>query len=368
MKALGLVVILCVSSLLSSNILLSCVGCHVQENWTPEARPAHQGCTAHAIYAGQISYVGGTIWRYHNAPYSKTPSSDRDCRQKTDCTYEDKSETAFSDQWSVEVMENGTWRSTSADISGDDTGANWHVSGENEEGEYRVLCTVNDTPDSSANGNDTAVTVHSDGHMVWAANLTGWDLDAGYPHYYVDPGIPSEPGNANLIALRWHWHASCCTEIAHLDRVTQRERVDYEGQWTWLTPSPDDPDDQGTHCQGHANSGLGGQEADFGNCWDRHPDDPTRNGVPGYQGYVTDQHSMPAYRQLGYYFASYCQGHQLYQWAKAKGRLPVKTDETAGWTTLDEYMIQRYAEQNDGLWRHRLTKGSWWCTYVLPGQ
>ena len=307
-------------------------------NWTAEKRPEHSGCTAGPISAGTVSYAGSTLWRHHNAPYTKGSNSDKDCRQNADCTFTDFAEDSFTCSWKIQVYEGGQWLDAGT-ISGDCTGANWNTAPDYDHyepgKEYRAKCGTNDTVGDGPYGDDAVKQRYSAGQMLWAPTVTNFQNTAAFCLGPTYPGV---------LRVEYSW-ASSCGHVAHLDKVTVREKVTYEPDWTA----------GGSHDMSH----------DDANCFISTPDDPTYgDDIPGTLGAMQDNHGVPAMNGT---WASYCQASQVYQWATGYNpwyQRPSRFDENADWQDLESYTIRRYVE-NVGGWRYRITKGVWTCPQGL---
>ncbi|UCC67981.1 MAG: hypothetical protein JSV79_12855 [Armatimonadota bacterium] len=327
---LTLVVVLVTLTAAGHGIAQAWSGCEV--NWTAENRAAHSGCTAGPISAGTVSYAGGTLWRHHNAPYTKGSNSDKDCRKNADCTFTDFAEDSFTCSWNIQCYENGQWVNV-ATISGNCSGANWDTAPDAthyEPGkEYRAKCGTNDTSGDGPYGDDAVKYRYSAGQMLWAPTLTNFQNT-----------VANCPGGG-VLHLEYEWDSSC-GHLAHLDKVTVREKVTYEPAYTA----------GGFHDLSH----------DDANCFTSVWTDPTYGGdIPGTGGAMQDNHAMPT---MGGTWASYCQGAQVYQWATGWPYRPSRFDDDADWQDLASYAIRRYVE-NVGGWRYRITKGAWECEHDL---
>jgi hypothetical protein len=314
-------------------LIINCIGygiaqgCGCSLNWTAGNRPAHSGCTAGPISAGTVSYAGGTLWRHHNAPYTKGANTDKDCRQDADCSYTDVSENSFTCSWKIQVYTGGAWADAGT-ISGNCTGATWDTTTFEPGKEYRAKSGTNDTVADGPGGDDAVVYRYSAGQMMWAPTVTNFQNT-----------VATCPGGG-VLHLVYTWGSSC-GDIAHLDKVTVREKVTYEPDWTCC----------GFHYTSH----------DDANCFISTPPDPTTPSVIGSDGAFQDNHSMFV---MDGTWASYCQAAQVYQWATGWPARPTEDDEDADWQDLDNYTIRRYVE-NVGGWRYRITKGGWECTNGL---
>ena len=320
-------------TLVAVSVIFGAVGVRIAQacgcslNWTAGNRAAHSGCTAGPISAGTVSYAGSTLWRHHNAPYAKGSNSDKDCRQDADCSFHDIAETSFTCSWKIQCYVDGVWVDVGT-ISGDCTGGNWDTTAYEPGKEYRAKCGTNDTPADGPGGDDAVAYRYSAGQMLWAPTVTSFQNT-----------VANCPGGG-VLHLEYTW-ASSCGDVAHLDKVTVREKVTYEPDWTA----------GGVHDLSH----------DDANCFTSSWTDPTRLGVPGSDGGLQDNHAMPTMNGT---WASYCQAAQVYQWATGWPDPPAVDNENAGWNDLASYTIRRYVE-NVGGWRYRITKGAWECTHGL---
>jgi hypothetical protein len=219
-------------------------GC--EPNWLPGKRLEHEGCTAKTITAGYVSYAGGTLWRHHNAPYTKGPNSDEDCLQNADCSFTDFAEDSFTCSWKIQVNQSGTWVDVGP-IQGDCTGANWDTTNYEPDREYRAKCGTNDTAGDGPYGDDPVRYRYSAGQMLWPPAVTGFHSVEAY----------CLPGGTLWIHYTW---GSSCGDPEHLDKVTVREKVTYEPDWTG----------GGFHDESHA----------YANCFVGAAEDPFFEGVP----------------------------------------------------------------------------------------
>jgi len=316
-------------------------GC-CQENWTAEKRDSHSGCTAGPIDAGVPSYAGSTLYRHHNAPYTKPDDSDVDCHRKTDCSYNDESETQFTCDWKIQVYSGGQWQDCEYQaISGDCTGANWDTTGYKPGLEYRAKSFTNDTSGDGPYGDDAGVYHYSGSVQLKAPEVTHYTKRAGWPQCDINGLTLAFKDGA--LAYRYDWDCSCCKDLEHLDKVTIRENVTYDG-YTSGTPPMHDSSHDGS------------------NCFTNQIEDPTLRGKVATSGWWSDTHEM-----LGVFgvWASYCQGSQLYQWASGWPEAPpVNGGDEFGWTTIEEHTIRRYVEEyQSGHWRYRIMKDNDGCTH-----
>jgi hypothetical protein len=319
-------------------------GC--QEDWTAGNRPEHSGCTAGPINPGYITYQGSTLWRHHNAPYTKTADSDVDCRRNPNCTFTDVAEDTFVCQWWIQV-----WDTSISDFvdagpfygNCNCSGGNWTTAPDDDHyepgREYRAKCIVNDTVADGPYGDDAAQARYSAGQVLWAPTPDNFQLSQGYPQCNQQDGT---------LSYFFTWTSSC-GHLAHLDKVTVRERVTYEPAFT----------SAGAHDTSHSGA----------NCFTQFFPDPTYGrDKPGTNGYMGDDHTEPT---MSGAWTSYCQGAQKYQWATGWKYRPERWDDTADWQdfpnqsyTIRRYVENRGTEQNPDWWYH-ITKDGGDCDHDL---
>lgn len=330
------------------------------------ASPNHTNCTAHGINAPvpQVA-TGGTLWEGHTIAFSLGAITDVDhC-----CDGQDYAEDKFDVTWYVQHFINGDWAVLKGLSNSSNTAAYWSTSnysaGEPASvAQYRIMVRINDTPDlGDAKANDTQVDKFSSSFTLRAPTITNHHQVGAAAVDTVFTGFDAA-GNGNwqtvdgALSFNYHWDASCWDgtggesgreeHLAHLDNVTHRERVGYDG-----TDSP--------HNTAHPTGDKNIFTSEISN--------PTRRGGSATGGLMIDSHSPYAIGSGRW--TSFCKALQKYQQAYAYDTRPGHLSDTIsapwpGWSDLETHEIKRYAELSGGNWRYRITKSGEQSTWYLP--
>lgn len=349
-------VLLVVVALLSAGLIILlprpgyCSGC--ADNWTAGYRSAHSGCDAGPIDAG-VPYYNGTnygcttLWRHHLAVFSKPADSDIDCHRKTDCTYQDVEEPQgvplqFTCSWQIQQYHDGGWHDIGATIDSDCAGCNWRdTQSWKPDIEYRAKVAVDDTPNDSPHGDDSTEYRYSSSVIPWAPQVTDYRLRSGWPQ--CDKRADNEDPWPGALAYRYDWSSSCGASAdphiyEHLDKVTMREKVTYDG---------------------HTEGGFHHTNHNGDNCFYDNVEDPTFGGVSGTGGAWCDTHYPFTWH--GPCKDSTCTAHQLYQWATGWPEAPPSNADPGSytWNTVGDYTIVRTLTNPVlWMWEQRITKNS----------
>jgi hypothetical protein len=330
-------------------LALACGGC--TEEWAAWA-PLHAGhptCEAQEISIGHpIEFTTAPpLYRHHPGTWNCSAHHDTDCHRLTDCSYEYPAEDTFECDWKMQMYD---WEISDWVDKGppggncDCLGANWETANFeprfecNDGGEYRAKIVVHDTPEDGPHGDDYDMDGYSDSVVLWAQGVVDW-------HPAPNAWCTIGPKGSLYIA---HFWGSECGHLGHLDRVTVREKVTYEAEWT----------SDGRHHMDH----------DGANCYSNTPPDPSYDpGEPGNgpDGLWEDLHVFPVVTDPKQ--ASYCEAHQVHQWATGWPEPPAADNDAACWQSLCSHTIKRSLEDDNGRWLRRtvVTKpggGSWECS------
>lgn len=147
-----------VAVLLCSAGISPAQGCLCEYNWKADYRPQHQGCTAVPIQVGTPSYTGSTpLYRHHDASFSKSASTDVDCLQRADCSFEDVAEDLFICNWEIEKSTGGLFH-LERSMAGNCAEATWTTTALSQPDMwYRAKVYVSDTPWDGPYGDDPTV-------------------------------------------------------------------------------------------------------------------------------------------------------------------------------------------------------------------
>jgi hypothetical protein len=146
---------------------------------------------------------------------------------------------------------------------------------------------------------------------------------------------------AYVLFCKYIWTADCCGNALHLDKVTLREYVTYEDEYT--------NDETHKHDWSHALSNAWSGEVSDPFITPRAPADKP-NDPP-----LIDSHGPP--QILGDIKPSQCHATQKVQWATAWPDPPSADDPSDAWgETIATYSIDRAVVSHDGQWWYQITK------------
>lgn len=315
-------------------------GCDCEETWWATANAAHSGCRADEIHAGSVSADVEAVYRWHEGHFSKTADSDTDCHKKTDCSYEDVSESSFVCTWTLQKLVGLNWEdSTEGALV--DTSATGATFADTESCEpdcmFRARVLIDDTPGDGPDGDDGPDERYSTTITVMAPAVTNFRQGAA----------PTMDGNGTVTET-YLWDSTCCGDVAHLDKVKMREYLTFENDPFWNSG--------GNHYFFHA----------LQNFWQANQvkQNPYFSAANGASGGMVDTHTKPAAR-AGTPNTSVCEGGQRYEW---KTGWPDQPEQASGgtadpdWpidtgTVVGTYTFQRRIDQDGGVWKYNWHKG-----------